>query len=124
MTRDGEWFDEAAGPLVRPYAVTRGRTRQLERDLDLITLVITVKPVEPWHRLEPECKDILRLCSFPQSVAEISAAIHQPLLVTKILIGDLIDAGLVDFRAPTPSASSGVVDIKLMRAVLDGIRKF
>lgn len=36
------WFDDAAGPVVRPYAMTRGRTRSSadgER-LDLIALVI------------------------------------------------------------------------------------
>lgn len=36
------WFDDAAGPVVRPYAMTRGRTRSSsdEAGLDLIALVI------------------------------------------------------------------------------------
>ncbi|RAJ56156.1 uncharacterized protein DUF742 [Streptomyces sp. Amel2xB2] len=36
------WFDDAAGPVVRPYAMTRGRTRSSsdEARLDLIALVI------------------------------------------------------------------------------------
>ncbi|WP_314173591.1 DUF742 domain-containing protein [Streptomyces winkii] len=36
------WFDDAAGPVVRPYAMTRGRTRSSsdEERLDLIALVI------------------------------------------------------------------------------------
>lgn len=36
------WFDDAAGPVVRPYAMTRGRTRSSSDDagLDLIALVI------------------------------------------------------------------------------------
>ncbi|MCX2968534.1 MULTISPECIES: DUF742 domain-containing protein [Streptomyces] len=34
------WFDDAAGPVVRPYAMTRGRTRPDARlRLDLIALV-------------------------------------------------------------------------------------
>jgi hypothetical protein len=36
------WFDDAAGPVVRPYAMTRGRTRSSSdaASLDLIALVI------------------------------------------------------------------------------------
>jgi len=36
------WFDDAAGPVVRPYAMTRGRTRSSSEEarLDLIALVI------------------------------------------------------------------------------------
>lgn len=36
------WFDDAAGPVVRPYAMTRGRTRSSSDEvrLDLIALVI------------------------------------------------------------------------------------
>ena len=36
------WFDDDAGPVVRPYAMTRGRTRSSadEARLDLIALVI------------------------------------------------------------------------------------
>lgn len=40
------WFDDAAGPVVRPYAMTRGRTRSSsdEARLDLIALVIAESP--------------------------------------------------------------------------------
>ncbi|HEV7625140.1 MAG TPA: DUF742 domain-containing protein [Streptomyces sp.] len=40
------WFDDAAGPVVRPYAMTRGRTRSSsdELHLDLIALVIAESP--------------------------------------------------------------------------------
>ncbi|MBU7600149.1 DUF742 domain-containing protein [Streptomyces sp. P38-E01] len=35
------WFDDAAGPVVRPYAMTRGRTRGAsDEPLDLIALVL------------------------------------------------------------------------------------
>jgi Protein of unknown function (DUF742) len=49
------WFDDAAGPVVRPYAMTRGRTRisSGEVHLDLIALVIAQSPdgegdAKPW----------------------------------------------------------------------------
>jgi hypothetical protein len=56
------WFDDAAGPVVRPYAMTRGRTRSSSDGarLDLIALVIAdcpegveAKPRENWHGAGP-----------------------------------------------------------------------
>ncbi|HVW42855.1 MAG TPA: DUF742 domain-containing protein [Amycolatopsis sp.] len=117
------WFDEEAGPLVRPYAVTRGRTGDARHELDLITLVVAVRSANGLQRLEPEYGDIVRLCRLPMSVAEVSAKLHLPLVVTKILIGDLIGDGYLIFRSPPPPTTAGPPDIKLLRAVLDGIRK-
>ena len=48
---------------------------------------------------------------------EISANLKLPLSVVKILIGDLVEQGLVHFRsAVTP-------DVDILRAVIDGIRQ-
>ena len=113
------WFDENAGRLVRPYAVTRGRTKASAVDLQMITLIMTVEPLLPSQmaRLDPEHRQILTLCRRPTSVAEISANLKLPLSVVKILIGDLVEQGLVHFRsAVTP-------DVDILRAVIDGIRQ-
>lgn len=124
MTRGlGEpWFDEAAGPLVRPYAMTRGRTMGAGHDLDMLTGVVAARPAPTLRRTEPEYAEIIRLCQDPQSVAEVAAALKLPLVVTKILVGDLIGEGHLIFRAPMqPEAGPG--DLNVLRAVLDGIRK-
>jgi hypothetical protein len=123
MTRQGEqWFDEAAGPLVRPYAVTRGRTIGAGHDLDMLTVVVTADRAPTLRRNEPEYAQIVRLCRTPQSVAEVAATVKLPLAVTKILVGDLIGEGHLIFRAPVqPEAGPG--DLNILRAVLDGIRK-
>jgi hypothetical protein len=112
------WFDDAAGPLVRPYAVTRGRTRVGQADLQMITLVVAVIPVTPSlaARLDPEQLQILRLAQRPTSIAEISAQVQLPLSVVKILIGDLIEQQLVIFR------SAATPDLHVLRAVINGIR--
>ncbi|MDG3009351.1 DUF742 domain-containing protein [Rhodococcus sp. D2-41] len=128
MTRMGEsWFDDAAGPLVRPYAVTRGRTMGAAHDLDMLTLVVTVSPLPRLRHIEQEYADIVQLCRTPQSVAEVSAHLNLPLAVTKILVGDLITDGLLNFRAPANSDAdndtAGIGDLNILRAVLDGIRK-
>jgi len=123
MTRGGgQWFDEDAGPLVRPYALTRGRVMGAGHDLDMLTVVVTADPAPTLRRTEPEYTDIVRLCRLPQSVAEVAAHVKLPLAVTKILVGDLIGEGHLIFRAPVqPDAGPG--DLNILRAVLDGIRK-
>jgi uncharacterized protein DUF742 len=122
MMPGGEsWFDEEAGPLVRPYALTRGRTRTGRHDLNMITMVVTVRPdAEAAFLVEPEYTQILRMCQTPLSVAEISAKLNLPMAVVKVLLSDLIEQDLVVFRSPPPRTSP---DRKLLQAVLDGIRR-
>ncbi|HET6502882.1 MAG TPA: DUF742 domain-containing protein [Amycolatopsis sp.] len=122
MMAGGEWFDEEAGPLVRPYALTRGRTRTGRHDLNMITLVVTVRPdADAAFLVEPEYAEILRLCQMPLSVAEIAAKLNLPMAVVKVLLVDLIEQNLVVFRSPPPRTSTP--DRKLLQAVLDGIRR-
>ncbi|MEU4315964.1 DUF742 domain-containing protein [Nocardia sp. NPDC024068] len=120
-TRD-PWFDDDAGPLVRPYAITRGRTMGAGHDLDMLTVVVKARGAPPLRRSEPEYIDIVHLCTEAQTVAEVAAALKLPLAVTKILVGDLIGDGHLIFRAPV-QMESGPGDFNILRAVLDGIRK-
>ena len=119
MSPDGTWYDDDAGALVRPYAMTRGRTSSHQSDLEMITLVVAVGEVDRSVAvtLDPESALILSLCRQPKSVAEISADLRLPLSVVKILLGDLIDKNLVMFRsAVTPN-------IQVLQAVINGIRR-
>lgn len=121
MTRGDEaWYDEAAGPLVRPYAVTHGRTRTGTHRLDLITLILTVEPRTNLTSLPPECSRILGLCRHPTSIAEISARLNLPLVVVKVLVSDLIQAGLVISRST--EWRPDVPDRDILQAVIDGLR--
>ncbi len=119
--QDEVWFDEAAGPLVRPYAVTRGRTSTNRYRLEMITLVVASHPETHAPVLEPEYARILRACAVPQSVAEIAAQVALPLGAVKVLLSDLIERGYVTFRVNP--ASMAAPDMDLMQKVLDGIRK-
>jgi hypothetical protein len=118
---DETWFDEAAGPLVRPYAVTGGRTRSETLKLDLITLVVAMTSVADSVRLEPEYARIVRLCQHPMSVAEVAARVDLPLPVVKVLLSDLIEHNHVIFRTATPMTDTP--NPQVLQAVLDGIRK-
>lgn len=116
------WFDEAAGPLVRPYAMTRGRTMGAHNDLDMLTVVVAIRATPALQRFDPEYADIVRLCTNPQSVAEVAAVLNLPLAVTKILVGDLIGDGHLIFRSPV-QPETGPGDLNVLRAVLDGIQE-
>ena len=114
--------DSPAGPLVRPYTMTRGRTRPRDgtAGLDMITVVMAAH--EPrTGALEPEQEAILRLCRKPMSVAELSARLDLPLTVVKVLLSDLVAEGDVRTRAAVPV--SQLPEKKILQAVLDGIRR-
>ncbi|MEV6767160.1 DUF742 domain-containing protein [Nocardia sp. NPDC051030] len=114
------WYEEDAGPLVRLYAVTRGRGRAERPDLHLDTWIVDVARGTTLSRPEPEYAAIVRLCRNPLSVAEVSAHLHLPLTLTKVLIGDLIDDGRLQFREPP--GTDGDTDMGVLHAVLAGIR--
>lgn len=114
------WFDEEAGPLVRPYAVARGRTRPTRHDLEMITLVVAVT-TDHHIDMDPEYDRILEICQRPLSIAEVSAMLKLPLVVIKVLLSDLIDWRLIIFQSPP--RTSDLPKMELLQAVLDGIRK-
>ncbi|MBC6451658.1 DUF742 domain-containing protein [Actinokineospora xionganensis] len=115
------WFDEAAGPLIRPYAMTRGRTRPGAPNLNLVTQIRASRNRSDLSQLTPEHQEIVDLCHRPLSVAEIAAYLNVPLVVAKILISDLLELG--DVVAGAPFQTSDIVDTKFLQAVLDGIRR-
>lgn len=120
MSAEGEaWYDDDAGPLVRPYAVTGGRTHNSRYELDLITLVVAIDPDTHAVLVEPEHAEVLRLCAYPTSVAEVSAKLDLPLGVAKVLISDLIDRGYIIFRSSWQPVSP---DLDMLQKVLNGIR--
>jgi hypothetical protein len=117
-------FDDDPGPLVRPFAVTRGRTGRNIHRLDLLTLVMAARVEADVAGLDREYREILRLCQHRAlSVAEIAAHLNLLLAAVKVLISDLIDSGYLIYQSPRPAAAADWPDIKLLQAVLDGVRK-
>ena len=52
---DERWLDAEAGPVVRPYALTQGRTRHTGESFDLVaTVMATRAPVADPASLAPE----------------------------------------------------------------------
>lgn len=119
------WFDDEAGPVVRPYAMTRGRTSHAgQHRLDLIALVVAEAAADDpvWDMtLSPEHAHILGLCrERPQSVAELATELDLAVGVVRVLIGDLVDDELVHVTRPVPPAE--LPDESILREVIDGLR--
>lgn len=118
---DDSWFDEAAGPLVRPYAMTSGRARPANTELDMITMVHAMRPSSAASGYSVEHERVVDLCQQALSVAELAATLDVPLVTAKVLVSDLVDAGDLAIRPPVNSAAAP--DTQLLQAVLDGIRR-
>ena len=121
-----QWYDAEAGPLVRPYAMTGGRTKPGPSNVrfDLIALVV-VDPDGPGPGEEPllgpEHRVLLRLCRCEtQSVAELAADADLPIGVVRVLLGDLLEAGFVKVSRPVPPAQ--LPDERILREVIEGLR--
>lgn len=108
------------GALVRPYAMTHGRTRPRSDAFDLIALVVSTDTPTTAFDLEPEHLAILELVGQPTSVAEISARMDLPVGVVRILLDDLRAAGAVIIRAPM--SVSKQPNKRVLRSVINGLR--
>jgi Protein of unknown function (DUF742) len=110
------------GPLIRPYALIGGRTTASRSDLAIEDLVTADAsgPSAMASSLPDEHRAIMSLCAgVTISVAEVAARLHVPLGVTRILVGDLADQGLLRIhRAEAGLAADGRPDTHLLKRVL------
>jgi Protein of unknown function (DUF742) len=103
---------------VRPYAMTGGRTRPTD-DLEIEALVSTTAIGEQTPRLTVEQRAIAALCHDILSIAEISARLHLPLGVIRVLVGDMADEHLVLVHRPARAGDRP--DLALLERVLYGL---
>jgi hypothetical protein len=122
-SRDGDperWLDQEAGPVVRPYAVTRGRTLPSGGTLfGLIDIVVGAGEQTSAHfRLGPEHRRIMTLCRRPIPVVDLTSEMDLPIGVVRVLLGDLTEAGMVRI---IPAQQRPEADQRLLRMMLDGL---
>jgi hypothetical protein len=112
---------------VRPYALTRGRTRSAGSvTLPLEALVQGL--VRPSVSDTMEQRRILELCADRfESVAEIGAHLRLPVGVVRVVVGDLLESGqvrvhgLTSASSSTSSPTSTAMSLSVLESVLDGI---
>ncbi|MFS0706410.1 MULTISPECIES: DUF742 domain-containing protein [Cellulomonas] len=111
---------------VRPYAVTGGRVRSARSDLPLEALVEVMPGAVASTGLTPEKRAIIQHASAGYiSVAELSALLHLPLGVVRILVSDLTDANYVRVHTSQPvevnTGESPALSLSVLESVLNGI---
>ncbi len=109
-----------AARIVRPYALTAGRTRPV---VDL--------PLEARLRLDTSAtrrawgEDVLgKIVAVldSRSVAEVSALVHRPIGVVRVLLGDLVQQGFVHVQATLKDDSPDDERFDLLERTLRGLR--
>jgi hypothetical protein len=120
MERTG---DDPRGALVRPYAVTRGRTEP-QRDIAIEAVLVTTARGKQEARFAGRDKQMIAsLCDGrAQSLAEVAAYTRLPLGVSRVLVADMVADGLLALHDPT-EARNGDDRMELLERVLSGLRK-
>ena len=113
---------ETSHRFVRPYVLTRGRTKP-QIDLAIETLISASRgPSQPATDEHLEYARIRELTQQPRSVAEIAALLEVPLGVARVLLADLAAVGgIVVHDSATPTGAAP--EFGLMQRVLDGLRR-
>ena len=106
--------------VVRPYMLTRGRTTSSLGVFELHAPVLALVVPGQLGRATPEDRMIVELCQTPMSVAELAARLHTPVGVVRVLVGDLVDARMVQVRQAGDRAEHR--DVRLLERLLEGIR--
>jgi hypothetical protein len=111
-----------SGLRVRSYVLTGGRTRG-GADLPFEAIIqVTPDGRAALNRLALERRDIIGQCVGAISVAEISAHLKLPLGVVRVLVGDMVEEGLLTATAPDHSRTGDRPDRHLLERVLDGLQ--
>ena len=121
---DAKWVDRDAGPVVRPYALTGGRTEPATGEiLDLIAIVVAVRTgarTGDLTGLSPEHRKILSLCGQPVTVADVASDTGLPLGVVRVLLADLLVQGRLTVVRQQQAGERPSAD--LLEEVLHGLR--
>jgi hypothetical protein len=99
MPTGDKWVDRNSGPVVRPYAVTGGRTEPADgKVLDLIAVLVASGSdpgVDDLLGLGPEHRKILEICRRQATVVDVAAETGLPVGVVRVLLADLIQQGAI-----------------------------
>ena len=124
MPAGDRWRRRDSGPVVRPYAVTGGRTEPVDGEvLDLIAVVVATgrgTKADESAKLTPEHRRILDLCKRQVTVADIAAETALPVGVVRVLLADLMAQHAVTVVRQRPAAQRTSNDV--LQEILNGLR--
>lgn len=103
--------------VIRPFVLTRGRTVGA-LPVEAIA-VSTARARREGVPRSTEHEQILAFCLAPHALAKIAAEFGLPLGVVRVLVGDLVEQGLLD----VPQRASMNAEVALAERLIDGIRR-
>jgi Protein of unknown function (DUF742) len=110
-----------ANRVVRPYAITGGRLRLDQDEIEVEALVTTTSVGANARQLSFERRSIATLCRDVLSIAEIAARLQLPLGVVRLLVSDMADQSLVEVHRP--ARFDDRPDLSLLERVLYGLKQ-
>ena len=111
-----------AARIVRPYALTAGRTRPaVDLPIEATFEVLPSGRSTTWPEGDLSGR-IIELCAATESVAEVSAKLHIPLGVARVLLGDLVTAGHLKTRTTISENTTSDERRELIERTLSGLR--
>jgi hypothetical protein len=121
--RPGPGRHDPRGSLVRPYAVTRGRTEP-RTDLAIEAVLVTTAAGRQEGRFAGRTQQrIILLCDgVPRSLAEVAALLSMPFGVVRVLVADMVADGLLTAHQAAREQSVGD-RLQVLERVLSGLRR-
>jgi Protein of unknown function (DUF742) len=117
-----EGCQDYEGRVVPAYALTRGRTQSVGRELPLETLVTATGFGQQWvGSLQVERREIVERSNRPVSIAELAAHLRIPLGTARVLVGDLASSGHLTVHRPHRTVDTRP-DRVILERLLDGLR--
>jgi hypothetical protein len=117
---DEAWYDDDAGPLVRLYARVGGRAPLRRDDLELTAVILRDGDAPEPDGLSAEQQAALRLARRPIALSEIAVHLSLPIGPTRLLLADLLEAGLV--HTSRPAEDNRDSSPAVLQRLLSGLR--
>ncbi len=115
---DLDYDDDETGRLIRPYAMTGGRTGT-ETTIDLEAQIQAAsRGSQHLGGYRWEAAKVIEMVQSPMALIELAARLEIPLGVARVLVADLIADGAVVLHTPVTTQNFG----SLLERVLDGVR--
>ena len=110
--------DDQTGRLIRPYAMTGGRTL-VETEIGLETQIqASTRASQHLGAYRWEAAQLIELAQTPMALVEAAARMQIPIGVARVLVADLVADGVMVVHAPAKTQNFA----SLLERVLDGVR--